>query len=147
MHYYLGIFHFSVRIMQLAKTRYWCSLPDYALSVGLSSHQGSVLAALLNLWQGLGRPVIGFYSDAVGRINIAGVSTLLCGLLCLVFWTFAKSFGVLTVFSIIVGPVLGVYWTTVGPVTAEVVGLKELPSALSLPFLVLVIPSTCESPD
>lgn len=144
MHYYLGIF--QIRIVQPAKTKtcFLFSLPDYALSVGLSSHQGSILAALLNLWQCFGRPVVGFYSDVVGRINIAGVSTFLCGFLCLVFWIFAKSFGILIFFAVIVGPIAGIYWTTVGPVTAEVVGLRELPSALSLTFLVLVIPTTCE---
>lgn len=120
------------------------SLPNYALSIGLSSKQGSIIAATLNLGQGLGRPIIGFYSDAVGRINIAGFLTFVCGLLCLILWTFAKSFGVLTFFATFVGTVAGIYWNTVGPVTAEVVGLKKLPSALSLTWLVLVLPTTCK---
>ena len=145
--YYALLFRYVPSgIVRPAKTKisYLSSLPNYALSVGLSSHQGSILASLLNLWQGLGRPVIGFYSDGVGRINIAGVLTFSCGLLCLVLWIFAKSFGVLIFFAVMVGPITGIYWATVGPVTAEVVGLKELPSTLSLTFLVLVIPTTCE---
>ena len=40
------------------------SLPNYALTIGLSSSQGSVIAALLNLGQGLGRPVVGIFSDS-----------------------------------------------------------------------------------
>ena len=120
------------------------SLPNYALSVGLTAKQGSVIGALLNLGQGLGRPVVGIFSDAAGRINIAGFLTFAAGIFCFIIWIFAKSFGVLIFFSLIVGSVAGTFWTTIGPVGAEVVGLKELPSALSITWLVLVIPTTCE---
>ncbi|KAI9841761.1 MAG: hypothetical protein M1837_000422 [Sclerophora amabilis] len=86
------------------------SLPNYALSVGLTAEQGSVIAAVLNLGQGLGRPLIGYFSDAAGRINIAGLLTFLCGLFCFVIWIFAKNYGVLIFFALIVGPVAGTFW-------------------------------------
>ena len=119
------------------------SLPNYATSIGLTARQGSIIGALLNLGQGLGRPMVGLFSDSAGRINIAGFLTFLCGLFCFVIWIFAKSFGVLIFFSLIVGTVAGTFWTTIAPVGAEVVGLKELPSALSITWLVLVLPTTC----
>ena len=40
------------------------SLPNYALTIGLTSSQGSVVGAVLNLGQGLGRPVVGIFSDS-----------------------------------------------------------------------------------
>ncbi len=120
------------------------SLPNYAVSIGLSAQQGSVIGALLNLGQGLGRPVVGVFSDAAGRINLAGAATLICGFFCFLIWIFAKSYGVLIFFAIIVGTVSGTFWTTIAPVGAEVVGLKELPSALSLIWIFLVLPTTCE---
>ena len=120
------------------------SLPSYAVSIGLSSHQGSIVGALLNLGQGLGRPAVGIFSDKAGRINLAGLCTFVAGLFCLVIWIFAKSFGVLVFFAIIVGTVAGTFWTTIGPVGAEVVGLKELPSALSIVWVFLALPTTCE---
>ncbi|MCJ1243788.1 hypothetical protein MMC30_000985 [Trapelia coarctata] len=122
------------------------SLPNYALSIGLTAQQGSVIGALLNLGQGLGRPIVGMFSDRAGRINIAGFLTLLCGLFCFVIWIFAKSYGVLIFFSFLIGSVAGTFWTTIGPVGAEVMGLKELPSALSITWLVLVIPTTFAEP-
>lgn len=121
------------------------SLPDYALTIGLSAQQGSVVAALLNLGQGLGRPIVGIFSDAAGRINIAGFLTFVCGLMCLIIWVFAKSFGVLVFFAILAGTVSGTYWTTIAPVMVEVVGLKDLASALALTWLVLVVPTTGKS--
>ena len=120
------------------------SLPNYATSIGLNSKQGSIVGALLNLGQGLGRPAVGLVSDSVGRINIAFLLTFVAGLFCLVIWIFAKSFGVLVFFSLLVGTVSGTFWTTIAPVEAEVVGLKELPSALSLVWLVLVLPTSCK---
>lgn len=70
------------------------SLPNYAQSVGLTPRQGALIGALLNLGQGLGRPPVGYFSDSVGRINIAGIATFLSGLFALVIWIFAKSYGV-----------------------------------------------------
>ncbi|KAI6708459.1 hypothetical protein JHW43_009025 [Diplocarpon mali] len=165
------------------------SLPNYARSVGLSASQGSVIGALLNLGQGkllphplsreafhshpptdqhisgVGRPFVGYFSDSFGRINMAGAGTFLAGLFCLVIWTFAKSYGVLIFFAVIVGTVSGTYvvprklppvdrvlkasdrfWATVGPVGAEVVGIKILPSALSIMWLFLVLPCTFSEP-
>lgn len=120
------------------------SLSSYALSIGLSARQGSIITALLNLGQGLGRPLVGMLSDRAGRINIAGLLTFFCGFFCLVIWIFAKNFGVLIFFATLVGTVSGTFWATIGPVMSEVVGLKELPSALSLTWLVLVVPTTCK---
>ncbi|KAI4203730.1 MAG: hypothetical protein LQ346_001740 [Caloplaca aetnensis] len=100
------------------------SLPSYATSIGLSPKQGSIVGALLNLGQGLGRPCVGIFSDSVGRINIAGALTFIAGVLCLVLWIFAKSFGVLIFFALLVGTTSGTFWTTIAPVGAEVVHLQ-----------------------
>ena len=121
------------------------SLPNYAVSIGLTPRQGSIIGAVLNLGQGLGRPVVGVFSDSAGRINLAGACTFIGGLSCFVIWIFAKSFGVLIFFAIAVGTVAGTFWTTIAPVSAEVVGLKHLPSALSIVWIFLVVPTTCAS--
>ncbi|PYH42114.1 MCT family MFS transporter [Aspergillus saccharolyticus JOP 1030-1] len=122
------------------------SVANFALSVGLTSHQGSVVSALLNLGQGLGRPFVGMFSDRLGRINIATFLTFLCGLFCLVIWTFARSMGVVCFFAVLVGTVAGTYWATVAPVASEIIGLRDLPSGLSITWLVLVAPCTVSEP-
>ena len=120
------------------------SLPNYARTIGLTAKQGSIIGAILNLGQALGRPPIGYFSDNVGRLNMASGMTLLVGLFSLLIWMFAKSFGVLLFFSLLGGTVAGTYWAVVAPVTTEVMGLVDLPSALSITWLVLVLPTTCE---
>lgn len=118
------------------------SVANFALSVGLSSHQGSIVSALLNLGQGLGRPFVGMFSDRLGRINIATFLTFLCGLFCLAIWTSADSMGVVCFFAVLVGSVAGTYWATVSPVLAEIIGIRDLPSGLSITWLTLVAPCT-----
>jgi len=122
------------------------SLPNYATSIGLTAQQGSVIGALLNLGQGVGRPFIGYFSDAAGRMNIALLGTFLTGFFCFVIWIFAKSYGVMIFFSLMVGAFAGTYWATISVISAEVVGLQLLPSALSIIWISLIIPSTFAEP-
>lgn len=122
------------------------SLPNFGASIGLTAHQGSVVSAIFQLGQMLGRPPIGFFSDSFGRINMAATMTFLAGLFSLVIWIFAKSYGVLIFFALVGGAVAGTFWATIAPVGAEVCGLKALPSALSLTWLVLVLPTTFSEP-
>lgn len=122
------------------------SLPSYAAAKGLSTRQGSLVSALLNLGLGVGRPLIGYYSDAFGRINVATAMTALCGLLCLGLWIPADSFPALLAFALLAGTVCGTFWGTMGPVTAEVVGLQRLNASFGVIFLALVWPTTFAEP-
>jgi MFS family permease len=70
------------------------SLPHYARYIGLTAKQGSTVGALFNLGQALGRPLIGYLSDSLGRINVAGAMTLLSGSLVVSIWIFAHNYSV-----------------------------------------------------
>ncbi|KAK7969881.1 hypothetical protein PG988_008954 [Apiospora saccharicola] len=119
------------------------SIVDYSRRIGLTASQASLIGAMFNLAQGIGRPLVGLSSDVFGRINACASATALCGLYCLFIWIFAaKSFAACIVFALLSGTVAGTLWAVVAPVCAEVVGLQLLPSALSISWLVLVIPST-----
>ncbi|KAF2963252.1 hypothetical protein GQX73_g10325 [Xylaria multiplex] len=140
------------------------SIVAYCQTVGLSASQASLVGALFNLAQGIGRPAIGLSSDSVGRFNIAQLSTLWCGLLCLFVWQFGtRTLAGCIVFALLSGSVAGVMWAAVTPICAEVVGIAMIPSgrftficplalattvslivpiALSITWLVLVLPAT-----
>ena len=122
------------------------SLPNYARRIGLNAQQGSIVGALLNLGLFVGRPLVGHSSDTLGRINIATLTTMFCGTICLLIWIFAKSFGVLCLFAVLVGMVCGTFWATIAPVAADVAGLSELPSTLSIVLVLMVVPTTCKFP-
>lgn len=122
------------------------SLSNYTNAVGLNDSQAAVISALFNLGQALGRPPIGYFSDTIGRINMAMGTTFTCGLFALVVWIFAKSYGVLIFYALIGGTMAGTFWTTIAPVTAEVVGLRHVPSGLNLMWLTIVLPVTFSEP-
>jgi hypothetical protein len=51
---------------------------------------------------------------------------------------------VLIFYALIGGTVAGTYWATVAPVTAEIVGLQELPAALSITWVIIGAPTLCK---
>jgi MFS family permease len=122
------------------------SLPNYAASIGLSTRQGSIIGALMNLGQMIGRPMIGLISDRYGRLNIAVGLSFLCGLFCFAFWIPAANMALLSFFAIAGGGLSGTFWATIAPIAAEVVGLRDLPSALSITWVMLVPPTTVSEP-
>ncbi len=125
------------------------SLSDFALSpqgLGLPALRAANITGYVNLGTALGRPLIGLLSDRFGRLEVAGGMTATCALATFTLWipsTLAGE-GLLIVFAIIAGATLGVFWVTIGPLCAEIAGLVELPSLLSLAWLVIVVPCTCE---
>jgi MFS family permease len=119
------------------------SLSSYAVQVvKLTQSQAGILTAVLNLGTGVGRPCIGVLSDRLGRIEVAACLTLSCSITLFAIWVPANSFGVLIFYALVAGAILGTYWMTVGPLCAEVAGLKEVPSFLSLQWLTVVLPTT-----
>lgn len=122
------------------------SLANYANAIGLGASQAAIISALFNLGQGLGRPPIGYFSDNVGRLNMAGAMTFLCAVFSFAIWIPAKSYGVLIFFAIIDGMVAGTFWATIAPLSAEVCGLKHVPSALNLMWLVISMPTLFSEP-
>lgn len=122
------------------------SLANYANYIGLTASQASIVSAVFNLGQAFGRPPVGYFSDSVGRINMAGFMTFLGALFSLVIWINAHSYGVLIFFSVICGFVAGTFWAVAAPVSAEVVGLRHVPSALNLLWLFITIPSVASEP-
>lgn len=122
------------------------SISNYANEIGLNASQAALISGIFNLGQTFGRPFVGFFSDKTGRINMACFTTFLAGIFCLVIWANSKTYPVLIFFSIVGGFVGGTYWATIAPVTAEVVDLKDVPSALNLQWLAILLPCTFSEP-
>lgn len=94
----------------LAYTSLLYSLPDFALSIGLSDSQSVDLAIIFNLGMAVGRPFIGCLCDRYGRVLVPGILTLACGLASFAIWLPATSFGVTALFAIISGAIVGIFW-------------------------------------
>jgi MFS family permease len=79
------------------------SLSDFAVSVGLSQQQGSVITGMFSAGIMIGRPTMGFVGDTIGRINLSIICTICTALTCFVIWMFAMSYGVMIFFALIHG--------------------------------------------
>ncbi|RFU25895.1 hypothetical protein B7463_g10442, partial [Scytalidium lignicola] len=119
------------------------SLSDFASSIGLSKTQAGNISAFLNLGTAIGRPAVGLISDKFGRIEVAGSLTLLGGLASFAIWIPAKTYAVTIFFSILVGTIFGLFWMTVAPIAVNVVGVPEVPSMLSIYWIVITAPTLC----
>lgn len=86
------------------------SIPNNALQNGLSSRQGSILGALVNMGMAIGRPFVGFLSDRFGRVKAVLLATLLAGVFCLGLWTTGTTYSILLAFSVLGGTVVGTSW-------------------------------------
>ncbi|KAK2683981.1 hypothetical protein RAB80_001927 [Fusarium oxysporum f. sp. vasinfectum] len=117
------------------------SLSEFALAIGLSHKQATDVVGFLNVRTAIGRPLIGLVSDRFSRVATACVLTLLCGLICFVLWLPATSFGLTLFFSIVCGAILGVFWMTIGPLSAEVAGVQNLQAMLSLGWTATILPT------
>lgn len=122
------------------------SLAHYGTEIGLTSSQASLASALFNLGQALGRPCAGYFSDSFGRINIAGVSTFLAGVICLAVWVNTKSYGLLIFFSLTEGLVAGNFWATIAALVAQVCGVSKIHPGMNLVWLSIIVPSTFSEP-
>jgi hypothetical protein len=49
-------------------------------------------------------------------------------------------------YALIGGTVAGTFWPTIAPITAEVTGLSQLPAALSITWVNLILPLTFAEP-
>jgi len=76
------------------------SLSDFAISIGLSARQGSVVTGMFSAGVMIGRPTMGVIGDSIGRINLSILCTLGTALTCFLIWMFATSYGVLILFAL-----------------------------------------------
>jgi MFS family permease len=123
------------------------SLASFATSaLHLTQTQGAALQSILSAGQMVGRPIIGQALDIGGRLNITILAYFITGLSSLIIWLPAKSFGVLILFAIVQGLVGGTVWSAAAPISAKIVGVKDLGSALGMFWLMLVVPSLVGEP-
>jgi MFS family permease len=108
--------------------------------LGLSQVYGAIVQSLLAAGMMVGRPLAGLILDKFGRINIAIVLSIFNGIACCVIWLTARNFATLAVFAFIQGGAGGAVWSAAAPVTASVVGVKDLGSAMAMFWLSLVVP-------
>ncbi|EGV64766.1 hypothetical protein PSN45_005113 [Yamadazyma tenuis] len=118
------------------------SVSSYATSIGLSSSKATLLTAILNIGQIVGRPGFGFVADWAGRSNVAVLIPLLICIWILAFWINASSFAAMVPFCLILGGVAGIGTLMSQPVCSDILGdPSKLPAGWSAMNIAVSIPS------
>ncbi|RFN44906.1 major facilitator superfamily domain, general substrate transporter [Fusarium flagelliforme] len=118
------------------------TLASFANHLGLDSSQASIVSAIFNLGQTVGRPLVGYLSDRFGRINMAAIMTLVAGVLPLTMWVCTQTYATLVSFAMLEGIVGGVFWAAIAPLMIEVVGMRDVAFGLTPMWISLAIPCT-----
>ncbi|KAH3676178.1 hypothetical protein WICMUC_002200 [Wickerhamomyces mucosus] len=85
------------------------SYASAATALGLSQHQASVLTAMVNVGQIIGRPSMGFIADRwVGRINHCLLLNFILIILIFAFWLNITTFIPLIICGVLLGYLLGI---------------------------------------
>ncbi|KAG0047072.1 hypothetical protein BGZ83_007790 [Gryganskiella cystojenkinii] len=130
------LWFFAAALFGFAYVVPFAYVPSYAKDViGLDPNvQGGQLLAIMSAANAVGRIIIGIAGDRLGAIPVAAVSFLAAGGSCFI-WMFAHSQGTLIAFSIVYGFFSGAFFTLVASITANIVGLANLGSGLTVIFL------------
>lgn len=110
-------------------------------ALGLSQKQGGAVQSILAAGQIVGRPMWGYLLDRGGRTNMVILSYIIAGITTLTAWMLGRSFGVMAFYGFISGATGGTIHSATAPLSAAVVGLPDLASALAMYWLTLSIPN------
>ncbi|KAI8367187.1 major facilitator superfamily domain-containing protein [Choanephora cucurbitarum] len=117
-------------------------LPKYAATYGISRADSSNIVGVACALNAIGRLVIGYFADRIGRLNAYIISCVCAGIFCMAFWPFATTFGSLMAFAVLFGFFCGIYYALAPPITAAIVGTDNISSGLSILFLASAIAGT-----
>ncbi|CEP63789.1 Mch2p LALA0_S09e02542g [Lachancea lanzarotensis] len=102
------------------------SLSDFTVSLGYSSRQGSYVTCMISVGWTVGRPIIGYLSDRFGALTVGFLVHLILAILCWAMWIPCQNLATAIAFALLQGLLMGTIWTTLGSVTARVVGLQKM---------------------
>ncbi|KAI9478842.1 MAG: major facilitator superfamily domain-containing protein [Benjaminiella poitrasii] len=114
-------------------------LPKYCATYGIDATNSSTIVGVACAMNAIGRLVLGYFADRIGRLNMFVISSTCAGLFCMLLWPFAKTYGTLMAFAVLFGFTCGIYYTLAAPITASVVGPDNISSGLSIMFVASAI--------
>lgn len=128
--YWLMLFYISTTLLGYVVILY--SMSDFTISLGYSSHQGSVVACMVSVGIIFGRPAVGKLCDTFGTITAGIFAQLVVAIFCWAMWIPARNLATAIVFSLIAGGLMGTIWVSLPAIGARVVGLRKLDVAMSM---------------
>lgn len=111
-------------------------MSDFTKSLGYSSNQATIAAAMVQIGALVGRPVVGILCDRFGAITIALCCYTLSGILALAMWIPARNYATVIVLCLVLGAIIGTQFSSFAAVVLNVVGfhMEKAPNMFSIIF-------------
>ncbi|ODQ81592.1 hypothetical protein BABINDRAFT_6272 [Babjeviella inositovora NRRL Y-12698] len=113
------------------------NLADFTKSLGYSSHQASVVAAMVSLGALVFRPCVGICSDMFGVTTVNMVVHFVVGVFALAMWIPCRNYATALIFGLVVGGLMGSLWFSVGVIVARIGGLRKFNVFFSMVWVFL----------
>jgi MFS family permease len=106
----------------------------------------TALLPLINASSLFGRILGGQAADKLGRLNVLWPLTTACGILCLLFWTFATNIPAVVAFSVLYGFCSGIFISVTPAVVGELSPKDKLGARIGAFFGLTAIATLAGSP-
>lgn len=115
-------------------------ISDYSESLHISPNAAFGVLSALNAGGVVGRVAPAWLSDKIGRFNLLCPSAFLSGLLCLVFWMFAKDLVAIMIFAVLYGVLSGAFISVVTPCVAQISDIREIGTRIGALYTLISVP-------
>nr|QFR37117.1 MFS transporter [Cyberlindnera americana] len=113
------------------------NLADFTISLGYSSHDGSVVSCMIAVGIVFGRPMIGKLSDMFGCVTVAIFANISVSIFCFAMWIPTRNLASVLVFALIQGGTMGTIWVVLAPVAIRLFGLRKMDISLGMIWIVI----------
>ncbi|KAJ7500859.1 MFS general substrate transporter [Mycena galericulata] len=119
---------------------------EYAHDLKIPSQMDFTILAVMNAGGVIGRVAPAYLSDTLGRFNLLAPAAFLSGLLCVLFWLFAKSLVPLILFAAAYGFSSGAFISVITPCVAQISDIRQIGSRIGILYSVISFPSLVGGP-
>ncbi|KAJ7121840.1 MFS general substrate transporter [Mycena crocata] len=119
---------------------------DYAHDLAIDARMTFVVLAVMNAGGIIGRVAPAYLSDSIGRFNLLVPAAFLSGMLCTLFWLFAKSLVPLMLFAAAYGFTSGAFISVITPCVAQISDIRQIGSRIGILYSIISFPSLVGGP-
>jgi MFS family permease len=113
---------------------------DYAHDLAIPTRMTFIVLAVMNAGGVIGRIAPAYLSDSIGRFNLLVPAAFLSGVLCVLFWMFARALVPLMLFAAAYGFTSGAFISVITPCVAQISDIRQIGSRIGLLYSIISFP-------